>query len=48
MVKRLLNAKLQINIGKCEFEAIKTKYLEIIVTPEEIEINPAKVQFILE
>jgi hypothetical protein len=48
MVKRLLNAGLQINIGKCEFKAIKMKYLEIIVTPEEIEINPAKIQFIVE
>jgi hypothetical protein len=48
MVKRLLNAKLQINIKKCEFEAIKTKYLRIMVTPEGIKINPAKVQFILE
>jgi hypothetical protein len=43
MVKRLLNTELQINIRKCEFEAIKTKYLEIMVTPEGIEINPAKV-----
>jgi hypothetical protein len=48
MVKRLLDAKLQINIGKCEFEAIKTKYLGIMVTPEGIEMNPAKIQFILE
>jgi hypothetical protein len=47
-MKRLLNAGLQINIGKYEFEAIKTKYLGIVVTPEGIEINPAKVQFILE
>jgi hypothetical protein len=48
MMKRLLNAGLQINIRKCEFEAIKTKYLGIMVTPEGIEMNPAKVQFILE
>jgi hypothetical protein len=48
MMKRLLNAELQINIRKCEFEAIKIKYLEIMVTPEGIKINPAKVQFILE
>jgi hypothetical protein len=44
----LLDAELQINIGKCEFEAIKTKYLGIMVTPEGIEMNPAKVQSILE
>jgi hypothetical protein len=42
-MKRLLDARLQINIGKCEFKAVKTKYLEIIITPEGIEINPAKV-----
>jgi hypothetical protein len=47
-MKRLLNAGLQINIKKCEFEAIKTKYLEIVVTPEGIKINPAKIQSILE
>jgi SepF-like predicted cell division protein (DUF552 family) len=47
-MKRLLDARLQINIEKCEFEAIKTKYLKIIITPEEIKINPAKIQSILE
>jgi hypothetical protein len=44
----LLDIGLQIDIGKCEFEAIKTKYLGIMVTPEGIEMNPAKIQFILE
>jgi hypothetical protein len=48
MVKRLLNAGLQINIGKCEFEAIKTKDLRIMVMPKGIEINSAKIQAILE
>jgi hypothetical protein len=48
MVKRLLNAGLQINIKKCEFEAVKTKYLGIMVTPEKIEMNSSKIQFILE
>jgi hypothetical protein len=47
-MKRLLDAKLQINIGKCEFKAVKTKYLKIMVTPKGIEMNPAKVQSILE
>jgi hypothetical protein len=47
MIKRLLNAKLQINIGKCKFEAIKTKLLEIITTLEGIKIDFAKIQFIL-
>jgi hypothetical protein len=48
MVKRLLDAGLQIDIRKCEFEAIKTKYLGIMVTPEGIEMDSAKIQFILE
>jgi hypothetical protein len=43
MMKCLLDAGLQIDIGKCEFEAVETKYLGIMVTPEGIEINPAKV-----
>jgi hypothetical protein len=42
MVKRLLNIGLQINTRKCEFEAIKTKYLVIIMTPEGIEMNPVR------
>jgi hypothetical protein len=48
MVKRLLNAGLQIDIGKCEFKAVKTKYLGIMVTLEGIEMDLAKVQAILE
>jgi hypothetical protein len=48
MMKRLLDAGLQINIKKCKFEAIKTKYLGIIITLKGIKINPFKVQFILE
>jgi hypothetical protein len=48
MVKRLLDAGLQINIRKYKFEAIKTKYLGIIITPGGIEINSAKIQTILE
>jgi hypothetical protein len=42
-MKRLLNAGLQINIKKCEFKAIKTKHLEIIITPEGIKTNLAKI-----
>jgi hypothetical protein len=48
MVKRLLNAELQINIKKCEFETVKTKYLGIMVTPGKIKMNSTKIQFILE
>jgi hypothetical protein len=48
MVKRLLNAGLQIDIGKYKFEAIKTKYLEIMMTPGGIEMDSAKIQAILE
>jgi hypothetical protein len=43
ILKRLLNAGLQINIWKCKFEAIKTKYLGVVVTPEGIEMHFAKI-----
>jgi hypothetical protein len=48
MVKRLLNAGLQIDIGKYEFKTVETKYLGIIITPEGIKMNSAKIQAILE
>ena len=43
VVRRLLDAGLQIDIAKCEFETTKTKYLGLIVTPDGIEMDPEKV-----
>ncbi|EFQ93557.1 hypothetical protein PTT_09050, partial [Pyrenophora teres f. teres 0-1] len=46
VVRRLLDAGLQIDINKCEFEVTETKYLGIIVTPTGIQMDPEKVKAI--
>ena len=46
VVQRLIDAGLQIDIHKCEFETTKTKYLGLIVTPGGIQMDPAKVKTI--
>ena len=47
VVQRLIEAGLQIDINKCEFEVTETKYLGLIVTPGGIKIDPDKVKTIL-
>ena len=47
VVVRLRDAGLQIDINKCEFETTRTKYLGLIITPDGIEMDPAKVDAIL-
>jgi hypothetical protein len=42
-----MNANLQINVNKCEFDATKTKYLDLIIRPEGIEINFEKIKAII-
>jgi hypothetical protein len=42
-----MNASLQINVNKCEFDATKTKYLSLIIRPEGIEMNFEKVKAII-
>lgn len=44
VLRRLLDAGLQIDIDKCEFHTTKTKYLGLIVRPGKIEMDPEKVQ----
>jgi hypothetical protein len=46
VVKRFMNAGLQIDVNKCEFDATKTKYLDLIIRPEGIEMDPTKVKAI--
>ncbi|KAF7579479.1 hypothetical protein PtrM4_037190 [Pyrenophora tritici-repentis] len=46
VVGRLLDARLQIDINKCEFEVTETKYLGIIVTPTGIQMDLEKVKAI--
>lgn len=48
VVQRLIDAGLQIDIDKCEFETKRTKYLGLIITPGGIEMDPEKVSTILE
>ncbi|KAI0993776.1 hypothetical protein K3495_g14408, partial [Podosphaera aphanis] len=43
VVSRLRDAGLQIDINKCEFETSRTKYLGLIGTHNEIEMDPDKV-----
>lgn len=43
VVQRLQDAGLQIDIKKCEFETVRTKYLGLIITPEGIEMDTEKV-----
>jgi len=43
IIQRLGNARLQININKSKFYAIKTKYLSLIILTNSITIDPKKV-----
>jgi hypothetical protein len=47
IVKRLMDAGLQINVNKCEFDATKTKYLSLIIRPEGIEMDSEKIKAII-
>ena len=46
VVKRLMDAGLQIDINKCEFETTRCKYLGLIITPNGINMDEAKVKAI--
>jgi RNase H-like domain found in reverse transcriptase/Reverse transcriptase (RNA-dependent DNA polymerase)/Integrase zinc binding domain len=46
VVQRLIEAGLQIDINKCEFETTKTKYLGLIISPGGIQMDPVKVKTI--
>jgi hypothetical protein len=46
VVKRLMDDSLQIDINKCEFETTHCKYLGLIITPNGIDMNEAKVKAI--
>ena len=44
--KRLVKYKLRLNLNKCVFGASSRKFLDFIVNPKGIEVDPAKVQVI--
>ena len=46
VLKRLIDAGLQIDIDKCEFHTRKTKYLRLVITPGGIEMDQEKVSAI--
>ena len=48
VLKRLIDAGLQIDISKCEFYTKKTRYLGLIITPGGIEMDPEKVKAVAE
>lgn len=49
VLQRLLNAGLQLDIDKCEFEVTRTKYLRFIVDVREgIQMDPEKIRAIQE
>ncbi|KAJ6437919.1 reverse transcriptase [Purpureocillium lavendulum] len=43
VIDRLIEAGLQIDINKCEFETTKTKYLGLIIASDGIQMDPDKV-----
>jgi hypothetical protein len=43
VLRRMIDAGLQIDIEKCEFHTERTKYLGLIITPGGIEMDPEKV-----
>jgi hypothetical protein len=49
VLQRLIDARLQININKCEFKIKRVKYLRYIVEAEVgIRVNPDKIVAIRE
>jgi hypothetical protein len=47
VLQRLRDAGLQASIKKCEFHVTTTKYLGFIITPEGIQVDPAKVEAVV-
>jgi hypothetical protein len=48
ILQRLRDAELQVDINKCEFSMHETKYLNLIVNRDEIRMNSAKTETILQ
>jgi hypothetical protein len=47
ILKKLRQARLQVDITKCEFDVKSVEYLGLIVTTEGTRIDPKKVKTIL-
>jgi hypothetical protein len=48
VLQKLQEASLQVDIKKCEFLVQKTQFLGIIISTEGIQMDPAKVNTILD
>jgi hypothetical protein len=47
ILQRLREAEIQVDVDKCEFHIIETKFLEMIVKRDEIKMNSEKVKTIV-
>ncbi len=48
ILQRLREANIQIDVNKCEFYTIETKFLKMIVKRNEIKTNSEKIRVIIE
>ncbi len=47
ILQRLREANIQADVNKCEFHIIETKFLEIIVSRDDIKMNSEKIKIIM-
>ena len=43
MLQKLKNANIQIDIDKCEFHVVETKFLKVIINRSEVRMNSKKI-----
>jgi hypothetical protein len=48
ILQRLRETNIQVDVDKCEFHIIETKFLEMIMSRNEIKINYKKIKVIIE
>ena len=48
ILQKLREIDLQMNILKCEFHVQKTKFLGLLMSIDELRINPAKIQAVVD
>ncbi len=48
ILQRLREANIQIDVNKCEFHTIETKFLDMIINRDEIKMNLEKIKTIVE
>ncbi len=48
ILQRLRKTEIQIDVDKCEFHIIETKFLEMIMRRDEIKMNSEKIKAIVE